>query len=170
MSDLTAQVQAVNGTPKDIDDPMGIEKRKKTILSFDFLFPGEKLNESEATDGSSTRQQHSPPSSSASSPLQTQSSVSWPEGEEAEKMLDGYRRNQTHIFPFVMIPAHTTSAWLRPERPFTWKALMLQSCSNDGYRQHVLGKELLNDISEALLTRPRKSLDLLQGLILFVAW
>ncbi|ETS85403.1 hypothetical protein PFICI_03428 [Pestalotiopsis fici W106-1] len=118
----------------------------------------------------STRQQHSPPASSASSPPQTQGLVSWPEGEEAEKMLSRYRRVQMHIFPFVIIPSDTTSASLRLERPFTWKALMLQCCSNDGHRQHVLGKELLQEFSEALLTRPRKSLDLLQGLILFVAW
>lgn len=74
------------------------------------------------------------------------------------------------VFPFVIIPEEATSDSLRSNHPFTWKALMLQACMDDGHRQQALGKEVLQELSEALLTRPRKSLDLLQGLILFVAW
>lgn len=74
------------------------------------------------------------------------------------------------MFPFVIVPPNLSSEQLKWERPFLWKAVMLEACSLDASRQVKLGRELLREMTEALLTHPRKSVDLLQGLLLFLAW
>lgn len=74
------------------------------------------------------------------------------------------------LFPFVVVPPGLSSEELRSERPFMWKSIMLQSCGLYSTRQVKLGRELLRDLTEALLIRPAKSLDVLQGLLLFLTW
>jgi hypothetical protein len=75
-----------------------------------------------------------------------------------------------HLFPFVVVPRHLSSAQMREQRPFLWKGVMLQMFFFDGKRQTALGHELLKDVLEAAFVRPQKTLDLLQGLQLLVAW
>ncbi|KAH8880399.1 hypothetical protein GQ53DRAFT_669908 [Thozetella sp. PMI_491] len=94
----------------------------------------------------------------------------WPEGEEAEAFLRLYKTNMTHLFPFAIVPPHMTAAQLRMQKPFFWKAVMMEACHMNGARQMTLGDELLKDIAVASITQPRKSLDLLQGLQVLLAW
>ncbi|KAK8048516.1 hypothetical protein PG994_010246 [Apiospora phragmitis] len=89
----------------------------------------------------------------------------WPRGEEAEKLLGHYRNNMMHLFPFVIVPPHMSAAQLYSERPVLWKAVMLQACFFEGSRQVYMGRKLLQELSEALLTKSRKGLDVLQGLL-----
>ncbi|KAK8140401.1 cercosporin resistance [Apiospora sp. TS-2023a] len=74
------------------------------------------------------------------------------------------------LFPFVIVPSHMSAAQLRSERPVLWKAVMLQACFLEGGRQVYMGRKLLQELSEALLTKPRKGLDVLQGLLLYIGW
>ncbi|KAK7923217.1 hypothetical protein PG985_007288 [Apiospora marii] len=94
----------------------------------------------------------------------------WPRGEEAEEKLNSYRNNMMRLFPFVIVPSHMSAAQLRSERPVLWKAAMLQACFLEGGRQVYMGRKLLQELSEALLTKPRKGLDVLQGLLLYIGW
>jgi hypothetical protein len=75
-----------------------------------------------------------------------------------------------HLFPFVVIPPGTGCDQLRLQRPFLWKAIMMEACHLDGSRQIRLGNQLLKDISEAAYTKPQKNLDLLQGLQILISW
>lgn len=75
-----------------------------------------------------------------------------------------------HLFPFVIVPSHMSAAQLHSERPVLWKAVMLQACHLEGGRQVFMGRKLLQELSEALLTKPRKGLDVLQGLLLYIGW
>jgi hypothetical protein len=75
-----------------------------------------------------------------------------------------------HLFPFAIVPPHLTSAQIREQRPFLWKGIMVEACLFDGARQILLGNELLREVSEAAFVKPEKSLDLLHGLQLLVAW
>jgi len=68
------------------------------------------------------------------------------------------------------VPKHATAADLRSSRPFLWKAIMMVSCIFDGARQAKLGEELLAEVGKAAVVDGIKSLDLLQGLELLVAW
>ncbi|KAK7952502.1 uncharacterized protein PG986_008230 [Apiospora aurea] len=94
----------------------------------------------------------------------------WPQGEEGERLLNEYRTNTMHLFPFVIVPPYMSAAQLRSERPVLWKAVMLQACFLEGKRQVYMGRKLLQELSEALLTKPRKGLDVLQGLLLYIGW
>ncbi len=107
-----------------------------------------------------------------SSPKQTESAAAgvWPQGDEAEALLDVYRKNLAHLFPFAVVPPHLSSAEMREQRPMFWKAIMMEACLFDALRQVALGKELLREISEAAFMNPQKNLDLLQGLQMLVAW
>lgn len=74
------------------------------------------------------------------------------------------------IFPFIVIPRHMNSEQLRRERPYLWKAVMMQTLCLDAARQIPLGNELLNDIVTSCFLQPKKSFDLLQALEILVAW
>lgn len=94
----------------------------------------------------------------------------WPRGEEADRLLAEYREHMEPIFPFIVIPRHMNSEQLRKERPYLWKAAIMQTLCLDASRQIPLGNELLNDIVTASFLRPKRSFDLLQGLEILVAW
>lgn len=96
--------------------------------------------------------------------------VLWPHPREAKKLLAEYRSSLEGLFPFVVIPPDMTSEEMREQRPFLWKGIMMETCHLDGMRQIVLGEQLLKDITEAAYIKGKKSLDLLQGLQILVAW
>jgi len=96
--------------------------------------------------------------------------VLWPHPAEAEALLAEHQANMARLFPFIVIRPDMTAAELRAQRPFLWKAVMMEACHLDGNRQIVLGNRLLKEISEAALTKPSKSVDLLQGLQILIAW
>ena len=114
------------------------------------------------------------PFSSTTEPSSPQSGgsqpVQWPEGAEAEECLAVYKRHMQHLFPFAVVPPRMSSYELQQTKPFFWKAVMVEAHHNDGARQMELGAKLLQDISEAAITKPMKSLDLLQGLQVLVSW
>ncbi|KAK0646039.1 hypothetical protein B0T16DRAFT_151968 [Cercophora newfieldiana] len=123
-------------------------------------------NTTTTTTTATTTAQQQPPRKQS----QSQQDVLWPEGEEAEALLVTYKDNLSHLFPFAVVPPHMSSYELRQKRPFFWKAVMMEAYLNDGSRQISLGNELLRDISEAAITKPQKSLDLLQGLQVLISW
>lgn len=94
----------------------------------------------------------------------------WPHPQEAEVLLQEYQTQMAHLFPFIVIPQDVTAAELRVKRPFLWKAVMMEACHLDGSRQIVLGNQLLQEITEAAIIKPQKSIDLLQGLHILMAW
>lgn len=94
----------------------------------------------------------------------------WPSGEEADQLLGEYREHMEPIFPFIVIPRHLNSEQLRKERPYLWKAAIMQTLCLDASRQIPLGNELLNDIVTSCFLQPKKSFDLLQSLEILVAW
>ncbi|KAK4106558.1 hypothetical protein N658DRAFT_415141 [Parathielavia hyrcaniae] len=94
----------------------------------------------------------------------------WPRGDEAGAFLRLYRKSMAHLFPFVVVPPDLSSAQMREQRPFLWKAIMMEACVYEGARQVALGNELLKEVSEAALVRPEKNIDLLHGLQLLIAW
>ncbi len=101
---------------------------------------------------------------------QQQGDSIWPQGDEAEASLNEYRKRLAHLFPFAVVPPHLSSTEMREQRPLFWKAIMMESCLFDAQRKAMLGKELLREISEAAFMNPQKTLDLLQGLQMLIAW
>lgn len=140
--------------------PSPTENKAKvpTDLYFEHLFP-------------SAREISSWPSkeSVASSRLQLAWDSLWPLQGEAEVLLAMYREKLEHLFPFVIVP-DMKEAEMKEQRPFLWKAVMMVGCFLDSARHQRLGEELLAEIGRAAMVDGGKSLDLLQGLQLLVAW
>ena len=93
-----------------------------------------------------------------------------PDEQEAEILLLEFRSNMTEQFPFVVIRPEETSGSLRSEKPLLWKAIMVAAAHGNCDRQLSLGANLMEDITTRLLFRAEKSLQLLQALLIFIAW
>lgn len=106
----------------------------------------------------------------SASSLPTMSGVPWPVGEEANRMLDRFHRVLTCLSPFVVVPRDLSSDELLEKRPFLWKGIMVACAFVQGRRQRLLGEQFLEEITRTALVLGESSLDVLQGLLLFVSW
>ena len=93
-----------------------------------------------------------------------------PNDQEAELLLLEFKTNMTEQFPFVVIAPDNTSRSLRDEKPLLWKAIMVAASHEKSNRQLALGSKLMEDLTTRLLLGVERSLDLLQALLVFIAW
>ncbi|KAF6218798.1 hypothetical protein HO133_005341 [Letharia lupina] len=93
-----------------------------------------------------------------------------PHEQEAQDLLLEFKENMTEQFPFVVVDPYITSQSLHQERPLLWKAIIIAASHGNSYRQMVLGADLMEDLTKRLLLRAEVSLDLLQALLVFIAW
>ena len=93
-----------------------------------------------------------------------------PDDEEADLLLLEFKTNMAEQFPFVVIAPQSSTQSLKYERPLLWKAIMVAASHQHLDRQLALGSKLMDDLMTRLLLRPEKSLDLLQALLIFIAW
>lgn len=93
-----------------------------------------------------------------------------PHEQEAQDLLLEFKKNMTEQFPFVVVDPYITSQSLHQERPLLWKAIIIAASHGNSYRQMVLGADLMEDLTKRLLLRAEVSLDLLQALLVFIAW
>ncbi|KIW30992.1 uncharacterized protein PV07_02677 [Cladophialophora immunda] len=90
--------------------------------------------------------------------------------DEARLMLDVFRNEFMPHFPFVIIPPHMSLEELRGKKPFFFMVVMMIACRHDVPRQTALGKTLKEIIGQKMMTHGEQSLDLLQGLLVYLAW
>jgi hypothetical protein len=88
---------------------------------------------------------------------------------------DGFLFNafQTHMavhLPFVVIERHINSNQLRHEKPFLYRIVNVAASSRQVARQAMLRQEIMKELTERLLLKNEKSLELLQGMLVFLAW
>jgi hypothetical protein len=102
--------------------------------------------------------------------LPLMSSVPWPMGEEADRMLQRYRDVVGHLVPYVIVPEDLTSEELRNQRPFLWKGIMVACAFVEGKRQQLLGEKLIEEIGRTTISGEGQNLDTLQGLLLLISW
>ncbi|KAG9258016.1 uncharacterized protein F5Z01DRAFT_633022 [Emericellopsis atlantica] len=94
----------------------------------------------------------------------------WPLESEAESLLADYRRTAEPLFPFVKVPPNLRAAELKTKHHFLWKAIMMVGTFMDGVRHGRVGEELLAEIGRRTMVEGERSLDLLRGMQLLVAW
>ncbi|KAI6781088.1 Transcriptional regulator-like protein [Emericellopsis cladophorae] len=94
----------------------------------------------------------------------------WPPEPEAECLLAKYRRSAEPLFPFVKVPSNLRAAELKTKHHFLWKAIMMVGTFMDGVRHGRVGEELLAEIGRRTMVEGERSLDLLRGMQLLVAW
>jgi len=89
--------------------------------------------------------------------------------EKAHSLLTNFR-GMCSYFPFVILPAEATVQSIFYERPFLLLSVLTAASSREKKLQHVLEEELRSTLSTKVVLDGDKSLDLLQGLLVYLAW
>ena len=89
--------------------------------------------------------------------------------ERATVLLSIFR-SMSIYFPFVLIPAEASIESLSEDKPFLFLAMMTAASSEDKPLQELLDRELRTTLSTKVILEGEKSIDLLQGLLVYLAW
>lgn len=92
-----------------------------------------------------------------------------PSSEEAEEYLKTFRPHMAMYFPFIIVPETKTAHDLRRERPFLWLCIM-SVASKSTMQQKALRKEIKITMGREILVEGKNNMDLLLGMLVFVAW
>ncbi|KAE8371317.1 hypothetical protein BDV26DRAFT_276362 [Aspergillus bertholletiae] len=90
--------------------------------------------------------------------------------ETAQSFVDIYKTDMTSHFPFVVIPSQITASDLRQEKPFLFLAVLASAAWSNMPLQRLLGKEVRKVIASCMIMDGEASFDLLQGMLVFLAW
>ncbi|UNI15690.1 hypothetical protein JDV02_002201 [Purpureocillium takamizusanense] len=93
--------------------------------------------------------------------------LTWP---QAERILDIFRTKLMPNFPFVIVQAHTTAKTLLEEKPFLFRAVMLAAAPLPPPRLAKMKRSVLAYLGQHVLVEEERKLDLLQGLLVCLAW
>lgn len=85
----------------------------------------------------------------------------------AEGLLQIYR-DQSCNFPFIHVPQ--SLATFRQEKPFLLLSVLAMALRNDRKLQESLEHKLREELSQKVIMEGQKSMDLLQGLLVYLAW
>lgn len=84
-------------------------------------------------------------------------------------LLDKFR-SMAIYFPFVRLSHTWTAASMAEDRPFLLLAAVAVASSSQCHLQDALIKQLKESFSQRALIAGEQDLDLLQGLLVYVAW
>ncbi|KIX94678.1 uncharacterized protein Z520_09724 [Fonsecaea multimorphosa CBS 102226] len=87
-----------------------------------------------------------------------------------EKLFSDFRTQMNIHFPFVVIPPQATAVSLREEKRFLFRTCITAAAQADPPLLRQLADDLMRYIGEHILMKGEKSLDLLQGLLVFCSW
>ncbi|XMA12295.1 hypothetical protein WAI453_005086 [Rhynchosporium graminicola] len=88
---------------------------------------------------------------------------------EVEDALRLFRSKQ-NTFPFVVIPVNLSLDSLRRQRPSLFLAIMCCATEHNAKLQQHIELELKDNLSRRILVNGEKSLDLLQGILIYLTW
>lgn len=87
----------------------------------------------------------------------------------AQEFLHVFRSGSA-IFPFVVIPPGESLDIIRRGRPFLFLTAMAMAANQAPALQLMLDKEIRETLGVRLYVNGEQSLDLLQGLLVYLAW
>ncbi|KAH6668519.1 hypothetical protein B0J14DRAFT_167362 [Halenospora varia] len=90
--------------------------------------------------------------------------------EEAEKLCECYRNAYQSHFLYVVLPAKMNVQQLRQQRPLLLQAILSVMTWEHQTLQPVIGKHYLKDLSSRFFLDGECSLDILQSLLVYIAW
>ncbi|KAJ5809706.1 uncharacterized protein N7503_001924 [Penicillium pulvis] len=125
----------------------------------------ELLAASEKSRDAQSNTSHSPEHSST---YPDEDSAS-PDGQDDEAYMDVLRKSIMPLFPFIAIPAHLTADQLRREKPFLHLNITMVTCQH-APRQREIAEMVKQYAAEHIVLKGEHSLDLLQGLLLYLSW
>lgn len=89
--------------------------------------------------------------------------------DAAEDGLMRFRRDMIQFCPIVHVPPTTSAKQLRQSRPYLWLSIM--ACTTRSMKQaHDIGDKLRHIVAQKLVVGFERSVDLLQGLMVFLQW
>lgn len=109
--------------------------------------------------------QQQPPQRPSSSPLPF--GLTW---HQASLILHIFQTHHQPNFPFVTIPKETIAQTLYAERPFLFRAVMLVAAPLPESRVEKMKRNALAYLSHQMLVEEAKRPELLQGLLVVIAW
>ena len=90
--------------------------------------------------------------------------------EYAHILFDRFRGRAAEQFPFVIVPPYTTLDQIRRDTPFLFLTTIATMSFDNPDLQRRLGEEIRTKIFRRLLLGYERSLELLQGLLIYAAW
>ncbi|KAL2869700.1 Zn(II)2Cys6 transcription factor domain-containing protein [Aspergillus lucknowensis] len=85
-----------------------------------------------------------------------------------EEILNSFRLRLPFI-PFIHLPPAISAAEVRETSPYLWQAMAILQCK-DTQRRHALHDELKELFAKVLLVDCKRSFDLLQSVLVYLAW
>ncbi|PVH78621.1 hypothetical protein DL98DRAFT_421842 [Cadophora sp. DSE1049] len=79
-------------------------------------------------------------------------------------------RSKQRAFPFVVIPPNMSLDSLRRQRPFLFLAILCCATEHNFKLQQHIELELRENLSRRILVNGEKTLDLLQGILVYLTW
>ncbi|CAJ2510370.1 Uu.00g050730.m01.CDS01 [Anthostomella pinea] len=90
--------------------------------------------------------------------------------EHAGSLLGIFKTSMTHHFPFVILAPEVTAAELRHEKPVLFLSILSVAAFHDVHLQRKLGTVVKQGISHSMTTGKMVSFEMLQAVLVFVAW
>jgi hypothetical protein len=87
-----------------------------------------------------------------------------------DALLYIFRSNMAPQFPFVIIPETVSAADLAQSKPFLYKTVLMVASYHDKAGQLRMTKEIFQYLSINMVVNNERSFDLLQGLLVLMAW
>lgn len=85
-------------------------------------------------------------------------------------MLQEFRLSYASAFPFVIVPPSVNGNALRRSQPFLFHAILTVTSRRQAGLQLTLSAKLREQVSIRVINHSHKSLELLQGLLVYTAW
>jgi hypothetical protein len=90
--------------------------------------------------------------------------------ETPDGLLNVFRGQMAANFPFVVVPEGAMARSLQESKPFLFSVITMVASYLSPGRQMLMRKEIMRNLSEQVLIEGKKSLDLLQGILVFISW
>jgi hypothetical protein len=90
--------------------------------------------------------------------------------ERASLLLKEFKESFILSFPFVVVPASENVETVRRHQPFLFLAIMATMTFETPTIQHALVEEFKSQIASRIIGYSHKSLEILQGLLVYAAW
>lgn len=87
-----------------------------------------------------------------------------------DDLLEIFRRDMADQVPFISVPGQMSAQALSREHPFLYRAIMTVASYHESVHQLQMGQDLVKYMTEHLIVLGEKSLDLLQGLLVYITW
>lgn len=93
----------------------------------------------------------------------------WPSDGDVAPLLEAYEDKMGGAFPFVVVPRQSIQT-LRSNRPYLLKAVVTAAAHKNRELQRLRAVDFITSLSRAILIDGEKSLDILQALLVHLAW